>query len=103
MGRHSHRNKQFIGLKSRMVARLSHGTPWFRGRSVRGDGRLRLGEAGQATVEYAIVVTALLCMVMGLGALLQALQSGLFVEHTVASASHALVTVFGGMADVFSY
>lgn len=67
------------------------------------DGRLRLGDSGQATVEYAVVVTALLCIVVGLGALFQGLQSGLFVEHATASASHALFTVFGGLADVFSY
>lgn len=67
------------------------------------DGRLRLGDSGQATVEYAIVITALLSIIAGLGALFQGLQSGLLIEHATASASHALFTVFGGLADVFSY
>lgn len=67
-----------------------------------GAKRLR-GVHAQSTVEYAVVVAALLCIVIGLGALFRVLESGLIVEHAVTAASHAVFTIVGGAADVFSY
>ncbi|WP_165172013.1 hypothetical protein [Adlercreutzia sp. ZJ242] len=60
-------------------------------------------ERGQSTVEYAIVLGALLCVVVALGALHQALDAGVFVEHALSAASHHVQMSVGWMADVFVY
>lgn len=58
---------------------------------------------GQSTVEYAVVLVAVLCVVVALGALWRALETGLFVEHALASASHHVRACAGWVADVFAY
>lgn len=60
-------------------------------------------ERGQSTVEYAVVMAAMLCVVAALGMLGNAVDAGLFVQHAVASASHHLQGMLGGVTDVFSY
>ena len=61
-------------------------------------------EQGQGTVEYAVVLTGVLCAVMGLGALAKAMGEGLFVEHALMSASHHLQLVaLGSVADIFAF
>lgn len=58
------------------------------------SGRRRLTQrrwhAGQATVEFALVLFAFLALLAGLGALSNFMQSGKLVEHANASASHAV-------------
>ena len=62
------------------------------------------GQSGQGTVEYAIVLAGLLCVVVGLGALSNALSDGLFVQHALVSASHHVqAAALGSVGDVFSY
>ncbi len=65
----------------------------------------RLSSAsGQGTVEYALVMAALLSIVIGLGALWRVFDAGILVEHALASASHHMQAVTpGAVADVFIY
>ena len=58
-------------------------------------------ESGQATVEYAIVLAALLAVVLGVAALWRFAESGGFVEAAAESASYA--TSVGGMQDALLY
>ncbi|MCL1797826.1 MAG: hypothetical protein FWG24_05910 [Eggerthellaceae bacterium] len=59
---------------------------------------------GQGTVEFAVVCAAFVSLVVALSVLWHALQSGLFVEHALASASHHLQSVSAGVVgDVFLY
>jgi hypothetical protein len=60
--------------------------------------------SGQGTVEYALVMAALLSIVIGLGALWRVFDAGILVEHALASASHHMQAVTpGAVADVFIY
>lgn len=62
------------------------------------------GEAGQGTVEFAVVMAGFLVVVVGLGVLWRAFEGGLFVEHALAAASHHVQGVAPGtIADVFLY
>ncbi len=62
------------------------------------------GENGQATVEFALVVTAFLIIVVVLALLWHQIQDGLFVEHALAAASHHVgLAMPGSIADVFLY
>lgn len=67
-----------------------------------GEGFLR-DERGQSTVEFAVVMAAGLAIVVAIGALSNAVEGGMFVEHAVMAASHSLSGALGGAADVFSY
>ena len=59
-------------------------------------------ERGQGTVEYAVVLAGVLCMVVAL--LAKAMGEGLFVEHALMSASHHLqLAALGSVADVFAF
>ncbi|MDO4290915.1 MAG: hypothetical protein Q4C41_06780 [Eggerthellaceae bacterium] len=64
---------------------------------------LREDERGQGTVEYAVVLGVLMCVVVALGALHDALGAGLFVEHALSAASHHVQASVGWLADVFVY
>ena len=67
--------------------------------------RVRLkGGCGQATVEYALVVFALLAIVVACAVLWHALDEGLFVSHAAAGASHHVGRgSTGAAADVLLY
>ena len=59
---------------------------------------------GQGTVEYALVLAALLVIVLGLGALAHLFMDGSVANHALASASHHV----GGSAvvstlDIFTF
>ncbi len=60
-------------------------------------------ESGQSTVEYALVLSACLGVIVGLGLLMSSIEDGVFVEHAVAAASHKVEVLLGGTADVFSF
>lgn len=60
-------------------------------------------EHGQSTVEYAVVMAAMLCVIAGIGMLGNAADAGMFVQHAVASASHNIQGMLGGVTDVFCY
>lgn len=61
-------------------------------------------KAGQGTVEFALVGAAFLSLVVALALLWRALESGLFVEHAVISASHHVRSVMEGvLGDAFLY
>ncbi len=65
---------------------------------------LLTNERGQGTVEYALVMAGILCVVIGLGALWDMLGGGILVEHALMSASHHVQAVTpGAVADVFMY
>ncbi len=72
------------------------------------DGHQRLvglaaDEAGQATVEYAVVAGALVAIVLACALLARALGDGMFVDHALAAASHHVRAAAGWVADVFCY
>lgn len=60
-------------------------------------------ERGQSTVEYAVVVTVGLVIILSIGALANAVGDGLFVEHALMAASHNVEGTVGGAVDVFVY
>lgn len=60
-------------------------------------------QGGQATVEFALVMCALLAIALALGALWRAVSGELFIEHALMSASHHVQAAAGWIIDVFSY
>lgn len=59
---------------------------------------------GQSTVEYALVVFALLAVFVACAVIWKALESGLFVAHAAAGASHHVGGAsLGAVADVLLY
>lgn len=50
-----------------------------------------------------MVLAGILCVVAGLGALGNAFESGLVLEHVLAAASHHVQGSAGGLLDVFAY
>ena len=58
-------------------------------------------ERGQASVEYALVVVAMLSVVVAVGAIANVLERGVFVEHALASAAYHVTASVGWIADVF--
>lgn len=61
-----------------------------------------VGASGQSSVEFALVAAGLLVVILAFGLLFQKLESGLFVQHALASASHHLRSL-GSIADIFAY
>ncbi len=60
--------------------------------------------AGQSTVEFAIVAAAFLAITVGLGALWHFLDAGMLVDHAVANASHHISDVLSfTVNDIFLY
>ena len=64
---------------------------------------MRRNESGQSTVEYAVVLGVFMMVVVGLGALLQTMDAGTFVDHALSAASHHLQLSAAGAIDVFAY
>lgn len=61
-------------------------------------------EAGQATVEFAIVTAAFLVVCLGFGAMWRGFSGGMFVEHALSSASHHVQSISPqAAADVLLY
>lgn len=66
--------------------------------------RRHLLQAGQSTVEFALVTAGLLAVFAACGALWHFLDAGILVQHALSSASHHVGgTVLGGLGDVFLY
>ena len=57
--------------------------------------------AGQSTVEFAVVMTVVVAILVGMGALWNLWSSGLVVQHALESAAHH-VQAYGALADIFS-
>ena len=61
-------------------------------------------DTGQSTVEFAIVLFALLLIIVALSLIWKSSSQGLFVEHSVSSASHNVEnSSIGVITDVFCY
>lgn len=61
-----------------------------------------LQSSGQSTVEYALVVSGFLVVFLAMGLMHHAINSGLFIEHALNSASHVITNVSDGvLRDVF--
>ena len=61
-------------------------------------------KTGQATVEYVVVLAALLAVVVGLGALSGLVRDGVVVAQALFSASHHVAGEAVGMVlDVFAF
>ena len=66
--------------------------------------KIKRDNKGQGSLEFALIMAAFLAIVVGLGALWEILDAGLFVEHALASASHHVQAVsVGVVGDVFLY
>lgn len=66
--------------------------------------RVKIHESqGQSTVEYALVLSAVLCIVVAIGSLMNLLHDGTFIRHAINAASHNIESVFGGAVDVFCF
>lgn len=64
--------------------------------------RCLMQSSGQSTVEYALVVSGFLVVFLAMGLMHQAINSGMFVEHALNSASHVITNVSDGvLRDVF--
>ena len=48
----------------------------------------RKSDCGQGTVEYALILGVFMAVVIGLGALWNKLDAGVFIVHALSSASH---------------
>ena len=60
--------------------------------------------SAQATVEYLVVALAIFAVILGLAALGNRLQEGLFTEHAADSASHAMTNnAAGSIGDVLLF
>ena len=63
-----------------------------------------VGDSGQSTVEFAVVMAGFLAVTVALGALWRALSDGLLVEHALAVASHHIQAVAPvTIVDIFLY
>lgn len=61
------------------------------------------GEAGQGTIEYAVVLVAFLALVAALGVLWHLLDAGVLVRHALQCASHHISSVApGAFFDAFA-
>ncbi len=60
-------------------------------------------EAGQGTVEFALVTVALLAVVLGIAAMWRLFGDGVLMQHVLTSASHHVGGSIGSLADVFAY
>lgn len=60
-------------------------------------------EAGQASVEYAVVLTGFLALIIALGVLHSFLEEGQLITHALESSSHGIERVhFDNTRDVMS-
>ena len=83
---------QHLGKNERVAA--------FDSRGAQGS----LGNEGQATVEFAIVMAAFLVVIAAGAVAYRAFDQGILAEHAVYSASHHLEgDTVGALADVFAY
>lgn len=60
-------------------------------------------KSGQSTVEFALIVFAIVCVVIALGVLLHNVEAGMFLEHAISAASHSIVNSVSGITDSFCY
>ena len=60
-------------------------------------------ECGQGTVEYAVVLFAVLSVLAALAAVSQLWETGLVMEHVLQSASHHVGASISGFVDAFVY
>lgn len=61
-------------------------------------------DKGQSTVEFAVITSGFVALIVALGLFWHALGDGLLVEHALAAASHHLQGVpIPNIADVFRY
>lgn len=59
--------------------------------------------SGQSTVEFAIVLGALLSILIALGLFNGLFSDGKIFDHVVGSASHNISRAVQGIVDVFSF
>lgn len=73
------------------------------GRYFGGDHGALSDQRGQGTVEYALVMAAFAAMIFALGCLWRQMETGLFIQHALASASHSIQASVGWVVDVFGF
>lgn len=59
--------------------------------------------SGQSTVEFAIVLGALLSILIALGLFNSLFSDGKIFDHVVVSASHNISQAVQGIVDVFAF
>lgn len=61
-------------------------------------------ERGQSTVEFAVIMAGLASLLVGLAALMHAIDAGVFVQHALSVASHHVAAAAPAViADIFLY
>lgn len=60
-------------------------------------------KSGQSSVEFAIVLGALLSIVICIGAFNNLFSDGRIFDHVISCASHSVGSVVEGVVDVFSF
>ena len=64
----------------------------------------REDEGGQSTIEFAVIMAGLAALLVGLSALMHAIDGGVFVRHALSVASHHVSAVLPvTIADIFLY
>lgn len=59
--------------------------------------------SGQASVEYAVVLTGFLALIIALGAIHSFLEEGALIDHALQSSSHAIENICSGTTkDIMS-
>lgn len=77
---------------------------WNHGTLVKGKSLAVCDDKGQATVEFALVMFAFMGLCAGIASLWHGLSGGMFGAHILMAASHhVILTLPGGLADVFLY
>lgn len=62
-----------------------------------------MGECGQSTVEFCLVLAGFMALVIGCWAIVSAFAGGELPIHAIASAAHALAaSPTGVLADIFA-
>ena len=73
-----------------------------RGTKTSGNRRIVACSKGQSTVEWAIVMAALIAVVIGLGCLWRLGDSGAFVQHALLSAPNHVSASAGAWCDALA-
>ena len=62
-----------------------------------------LSKSAQSSVEFALIFSVLILVIVGIGAIANRLGLGVFLDHAIKAASHNIIESFSGLCDSFCY
>lgn len=62
-----------------------------------------MGDEGQATLEFALITSAFIVILVALRFFGVAVESGLWVDHALMAATHHIQGSIGWIVDIFIY